>query len=386
MTLLELGDEQRAIQDTARRFAREVIRPIAARHDAEQRFPLEEVERAWRLGLLHGTIPSAYGGAGIDLFTECLIEEELAWGCAGFAAPWVTGVLATAPIVQFGSEDQKRRFLAPLTAGFRLAAFGLSEPGAGSDIAGMTTTAERRGDGYVLNGTKQWITTAGHAGLFVVFATVDPRARERGITAFLVEAGTPGFRVGRREQLLGLRASGSHQLHFEHCVIPASQRLGEDRQGFQIARAATVRARTLVACLANGIARAALDHATRYALERKIGNAALATYQATQHKLANMAKDLLAGRLLTFDAARRLDRGQPAEREASMAKIHATDTAMWVTTEAIQLFGGNGLSADYPVEKLFRDAKVLQIIEGANEVLRAVVATDVITSAIREPR
>ena len=383
MTLLELSDEQRAIQDTARRFAREVIRPAAARYDAEQRFPIEELQQAWRLGLLHGTIPAAYGGAGIDLFTECVIEEEIASGCAGFVSPWVTSVLATGPIVQFGTEEQKRTFLTPLTTKFGLAAFGISESGAGSDIAGMKTTAERRGDSYLLNGSKQWITTANHAGLFVVFATLDGKARERGITAFIVEAGTPGLRVGRKETLLGIRASASHQLHFEDCVIPARQRLGEDRQGFQIARAATVRARTLVACMANGVARAALEHATRYALERKIGNALLATYQATQMKLANMTKDVLAGRLLTFDAARRIDLGLPAEREASMAKLHATDAAMWIATEAVQIFGGNGLSSEYPVEKLFRDAKVLQIIEGANEVLRAVVATDVITSAIR---
>jgi acyl-CoA dehydrogenase len=384
VSLLEHSDEQRAIGETAHRFAREVIRPVAARYDLEQRVPLEELKQAWSLGLLHGTIPAEYGGAGIDLVTECLIQEEISWGCAGFDAAWVTSVLATSPIVLFGTEEQKRAYLTPLTESFRLCSFGLSEPGGGSDIAGMKTTAERRGDTYVLNGVKQWITTAGDADLFVVFASVELAARERGITAFILERGTPGFTVGRKESTIGIRASGSYQLVFEDCALPARQLLGRERQGFQIARAATQPPRPLVACMANGISRAAMEHSIRYALERKIGNAPLATYQTTQTKLADMAKDLHASRLMTLDAARRLDRGLEAEREVSMAKVLATDTAMWITTEAIQIFGGYGLTTDYPVEKLFRDAKVLQIIEGTNEVLRSVVATDVLKRAIRE--
>jgi alkylation response protein AidB-like acyl-CoA dehydrogenase len=382
--LLELDEQQLAIQRTARRFAHDVIRPNAARVDAEARFPLEELQRAWGLGVMFGTVPAACGGAGLDLFTECLIEEEIAWGCAGFTSSWVTGALAIHAIARFGTEDQQRRWLAPLTTSFGLCAFALSEPGAGSDIAGLTTTAERRGDAYVLHGTKQWVTTAGHADVFVVFASVDRKARERGITAFVVERGTPGFEIGRKETTLGIRSSDSHQIHFEGCAVPASQRLGEERQGFEIARSATQHSRPLVASMANGISRAALEHCVRYALERKINHAPLATYQATQLKLADMAKQLHASRLLTFDAARRLDRGLDAEREAAMAKILATDTAMAITTEAVQIFGAYGLTPEYPVEKLFRDAKVLQIIEGTNEVLRLLVAADLVTCTLRE--
>ncbi len=383
MSLLELDDEQLAIQQTARRFARDVIRPVAARYDHDQTFPLSEIQQAWSLGLMYGTIPAAYGGAGIDLLTECLIQEEIAWGCAGFVAAWVTGILATTPLIQFGTEEQKQTYLRPLTSSFRLCSFGLSEPGGGSDVASMTTTAEKRGDTYVLNGVKQWITTAGHADLFVIFASIDRKARERGITAFIVERGTPGFTIGRKETTLGIRCSGSYQLHFEDCVIPARQLLGAERQGFEIARAGTRRARTVVACMGNGIARAAMEHSVKYALERKIGTAPLVNYQTTQTKLANMAKELHASRLMTLDAARRIDRGLDAECEAALAKIYATDMAVTTASEAIQILGGYGLSTEYPVEKLFRDARVLPIIEGTNEVLRFVVAADVITRTLR---
>ena len=384
MSLLELDEEQLAIQRTARRFARDVIRPSAGRVDAEARFPLDELHQAWALGLMFVTVPAAFGGAGLDLFTECLIEEEIAWGCAGFTSSWVTGALAIHALARFGTDEQKRRWLTRFTSSFGLGAFALSEPGAGSDIASMIATAERRGDGYVLHGTKQWVTTAGHADVFVVFASVDRKARERGITAFVVERGTPGFEIGRKETLLGIRSSDTHQIHFDGCVIPASQRLGDERQGFQIARSATQHSRPLVACMANGISRAALEHCVRYALDRKINHAPLAGYQATQLKLADMAKQLHASRLMAFDAARRLDRGLDADREASMAKILATDTAMAITTEAVQMFGAYGLTPEYPVEKLFRDAKVLQIIEGTNEVLRLLVAADLVTRTLRE--
>ena len=383
MIALEPTPEQRAIRDAAHRFAADVIRPVTRTYDASGEFPLPEVERAWKQGLLFGALPAEYGGLGLGLVDECLIAEEIAWGCAGFFSTWATTSLGTAPIIAFGSPTQKDRYLRGLLDKFRLCAFALSEPGAGSDAGGVACTARRVGDRYVLNGAKQWTTNGGVADFTVVFATLDRSKRHAGLCAFIVERGTPGFQVGRREQLTGIRCSDTRSLVFEDCEVPGENLLGREGEGFAVAQAAFQRSRPLVAAAATGLARAAMEHATRYALERQAGGKTLTSYQAIQLMLADMAIGVSASRLMTWNAAARIDRGEPAGQDSAMAKCFATDTAMRVASDAVQIYGGYGCSQDYPVEKLMRDAKVLQIIEGTNQVMRLMTAVELVKHAVR---
>jgi acyl-CoA dehydrogenase len=373
-----LSDEQLALQTTARRFAREQVAPIAAEHDRTGEFPREVIRKAWELGLSSTVIPPEYGGVGLSSVDSCLVTEEIAWGCAGIATSVMCNDLGLTPILVAGTPEQKQAWLRPCAERFSLVSFCLSEPNAGSDVAGLQLLAEKDGSDYLLRGSKCWITNGGEADLFTVFATLDRRSRHRGICAFIVPANTPGITRGKKEDKMGQRASDTRALEFDGVRVPAAQRLGAEGEGFKIAMATLDRSRPPIAALATGIAQRALDEATKYAAERKAFGTAISGFQAVQFLLADMAKDIEAARLLTLQSAWLVDGGLRASKHSSMAKCFATDAAMRVTTDAVQVFGGNGYTRDYPVEKLMRDAKLMQIYEGTNQIQRLVIARELL--------
>jgi acyl-CoA dehydrogenase len=373
-----LSDEQQALQATARRFAREEIAPVAAQHDHSGEFPRSLIEKAWELGLCNTVIPEAHGGLGLGSIDACLIIEEIAWGCSGVATSVAANDLALMPIVVAGSPAQKQAWLPRFIEAPLLASFCLSEPGAGSDVAGLQLHAEKDGDAYVLAGTKCWITNGGEADVFTVFATLDRDSRHKGICAFVVEADARGIGVGKKEDKMGQRASDTRVIHFDGVRVPASQRLGAEGEGFSVAMQTLDRSRPPIAALATGIAQRALDEARGYALERRAFGQPIADFQAVQFMLADMAKQIEASRLLTWQSAWLVDRGLRASKHSSMAKCFATDTAMQVSTDAVQVFGGNGYTKEYPVEKLMRDAKLMQIYEGTNQIQRLVIARELL--------
>jgi len=373
-----LSDEQLALQETARRFALTEIAPIASHHDQTGEFPMEVMRKAWELGLSSESIPVEYGGVGLSLFDAVLVVEELAWGCAGMATSIMCNDLGLTPIVVGGSEDQKKEWLGYLTKSFRMVSFCLSEPGAGSDVAGLQLLAEKDGDHYVLNGTKCWITNGGVADLYTVFATLDRSTRHQGVCAFVMPRDTPGITVGKKEDKMGQRASDTRVIHFDNVRVAASQRLGEEGEGFKIAMRTLDCTRPSIGGLAVGIARRALEESVKYAKERKAFGFPIAGFQAVQFMLADMAKDIEAARLLTQQSAWMIDHGLRASKNSSFAKCFATDMAMRVTTDAVQVFGGNGYTKEYPVEKLMRDAKLMQIYEGTNQIQRLVIARELL--------
>ena len=373
-----LTDEQLALQATARRFAQTEIAPIAAHHDQTGEFPLEVMRKAWELGLSSSSIPVAYGGVGLSIFDAVLVVEELAWGCAGMGTSIMCNDLGLTPIVVGGSAAQKQEWLGYLTQSFRMVSFCLSEPGAGSDVAGLQLLAEKDGDHYVLNGTKCWITNGGVADLYTVFATLDRSTRHQGICAFVMPRDTPGISVGKKEDKMGQRASDTRVIHFDNVRVPASQRLGEEGEGFRIAMRTLDTTRPSIGGLAVGIARRALEESVSYAKQRKAFGFPIAGFQGVQFMLADMAKDIEAARLLTYQSAWMIDQGQRASKHSSIAKCFATDMAMRVTTDAVQVFGGNGYTKEYPVEKLMRDAKLMQIYEGTNQIQRLVIARELL--------
>jgi acyl-CoA dehydrogenase len=373
-----LTDEQQALQATARRFAQTEIAPAAAHHDQTGEFPREIIRKAWELGLVSTCIPEAYGGVGLGILDACLAIEELAWGCSGMTTSMMCNDLGLTPIVVAGSEEQKKRWLTPCATDFKLVSFCLSEPEAGSDVAGMQLLAERDGDHYVLNGTKCWITNGGEADVFTVFATLDRTSRHRGIIALVVPKGAPGLSSGKKEDKMGQRASDTRVVHFDGVRVPVEDRLGQEGEGFKIAMQTLDRTRPPIGALATGIARRALEEATAYAKERKAFGFPIGGFQAVQFLLADMAKDIDAGRLLTLQSAWMVDQGLRASKQSSFAKCFATDTAMRVTTDAVQVFGGNGYTREYPVEKLMRDAKLMQIYEGTNQIQRLVIARELL--------
>jgi acyl-CoA dehydrogenase len=373
-----LTDEQLALQATARRFAQKEIAPIAAHHDQTGEFPMDVMRKAFELGLSSSSIPAAYGGVGLSVFDAVLVVEELAWGCAGMGTSIMCNDLGLTPILVGGSEAQKKEWLGYLTGSFRMVSFCLSEPGAGSDVAGLQLLAEKDGDHYVLNGTKCWITNGGVADLYTVFATLDRGSRHKGVCAFVMPRDTPGISVGKKEDKMGQRASDTRVIHFDNVRVPASQRLGEEGEGFRIAMRTLDTTRPSIGGLAVGIARRALEESVAYAKERKAFGFPIAGFQAVQFMLADMAKDIEAARLLTYQSAWMIDRGQRASKHSSFAKCFATDMAMRVTTDAVQIFGGNGYTKEYPVEKLMRDAKLMQIYEGTNQIQRLVIARELL--------
>src|SRR5919106_1248282 len=373
--LFYLTDEQRMIRDLARKVARERIAPHAARYDEAEEYPEDSMKAVLESGLFAIWVPEAYGGTDMGCLARALVCEEIAYACASTGTQYLDQPLGGLPILLAGSEAQKTKYLPGLATGELLAAYSLSEPGAGSDAAGLKTTAVRRGDHYVLNGSKQWCTNGDHADVITVFATVDPARRAKGVTAFLVEKGTPGFEVGKKERKLGIRASPTVALHFTDCAIPATQRLGAEGEGFGIAMGTLDVTRPATGALAVGIAQAALDAAVGYAKERQQFGQPIAAFQGIQFMLADMAMQTHAARLMVHHAARQVDAGIRGNTyEASMAKCWAGDAAMKVTTDAVQIFGGYGYTRDYPVERFMRDAKIMQIYEGTNQIQRLIIA------------
>jgi alkylation response protein AidB-like acyl-CoA dehydrogenase len=377
-----LGEDERQTAALARTVARERLAPLAAQVDETETYPAESLRYLAEAGLMGLHVPEAYGGAGLGTLAFCLAVEEVAWACASTAVVYLVQYAAGYPIVAHGTEAQKRRYLPRLATGEITTALSISEPGAGSDAAAMTTTAVRKGDRYLLNGTKMWVTNGSHAGVITLFATVDRGRGHRGVTAFLVEPTFPGFALGKLERKLGIRGSPTVALHLSDCEVPVDNRLGEEGQGFRVALGALDRSRPAVGAQAVGIAQAALDAATAYARERRQFDRPIADFQGIQFMLADMAMQTHAARLLVRHAAALVDRGVTGTAlESSMAKCFAADAAMRVTTDAVQVFGGYGYTREYPVERFMRDAKITQIYEGTNQIQRVVIARDLLGGA-----
>jgi alkylation response protein AidB-like acyl-CoA dehydrogenase len=377
--LFYLTGEQRMIRDLARRVAREKIQPRAAWYDETESYPEDSVQAIVEAGLYGVWVPEAYGGTDMGCLALSLAAEEISWACAATGTQYVDQPLGGLPILLAGTEEQKRAYLPRLATGELLAAYSLSEPGAGSDAAGLRTTAVRKGDRYVLNGAKQWCTNGDHADVVTVFATVDPSKRARGITAFLVDKGTPGFTVGKKERKMGIRASPTVALHFNDCEIPVTRRLGEEGEGFGIAMRTLDMTRPATGAMAVGIAQAALDAAAAYAKERQQFGHAIASFQGVQFMLADMAMLVHSSRLMVHHAARQVDHGMTGNTyQASMAKCWAADAAMKVTTDAVQIFGGYGYTREFPVERFMRDAKIMQIYEGTSQIQRVIIARELL--------
>lgn len=373
-----LTEEQIALTEMARDFAKNELAPNAAKYDQSHEFPWEIMRKAFDAGFMTSDIPEAYGGGGLSNFDMSLISEELSAGCPGMFTSIMAVSLGTTPICLFGSEEQKKKFLGPICKEMTLASYCLTERESGSDAGSIKTKALKDGDHYVLNGSKCFITNAGVAGLFVVFAKTAPEKGARGMSAFIVTKGTPGLSIGKVEDKMGHRASNTAEIFFEDCRVPAENILGKPGLGFVIAMKTFDRTRSSVGAAAVGIARAAMEHAIAYAKTRRQFGKPIALYQMTQVKIADMAMDIQAARHLVRHAAWLSDRGKPCSAESAMAKCFATDVAMRVTTEAVQIFGGYGYMREYPVEKLMRDAKLLQIYEGTNEIQRLVIANETI--------
>lgn len=370
-----LTEDQQIFQRMVRDFAANELQPVAAQVDEEEKLPAENVRKMAELGLMGVSIAEEYGGSGGDSMHLVIATEEIARACASTSTVFLASVsLACYPIYLFGTEEQKRRFVVPLARGQKLACFGLTEPGAGSDAAAVQTTATLRGDHYVLDGTKIFITNGAEADIAVVFATVNKSLRHRGIIALIVEKGTPGFSVGKKERKLGVRGSSTAELVFEGCKVPVANRLGEEGAGFKVAMGAIDASRINVAAQAVGIARAGLEASLAYAKDRQQFGRAISEFQAVQWMLADMATQVDAARLLAYRAAYLKNQGLPYLKEAAMAKLFAAETAMHVTTKAVQIHGGYGYIKDYPVERYFRDAKITEIYEGTSEMQRMTIA------------
>ena len=370
-------EEQEHLRRLAHRFAEQEIRPVAAEYDEREETPWPALEKAAQVGLLSYPYPEEFGGGGIEsVLTACLVAEELAWGCLGIATAIIGAGLAAVPILLAGNKNQKARYIPHFCNPERvyLGAFALTEPEAGSDAASIRTSAVRKGDRYILNGQKRFITHGGIADLYVVFATVDRSLGHRGITAFIVEGDAPGLSAGKTEKKMGMRASHTGDVILEDVEVPLENRLGEEGEGFYIAMKAFEHTRPIVAACAVGVARAAYEYALQYAQERVQFGKPIIAKQAVRFMLADMAMEIEAARLLTWQAAWRVDRRLPANLQASMAKAYAADMAMRVTTDAVQILGGYGYMREYPVEKWMRDAKILQIVEGTSQIQRVIVS------------
>ena len=375
-----LRDDERQVRDLARAIARERIAPLAAQVDESEAYPAEQLRLLSQQGLMGLYVPESYGGAGLGALAFCLAVEEIAWACASTAVIYLVQYAAGYPLVSHGTEDQKRRYLPRLATGDITCALSISEPGAGSDAASMTTTAVRKGDRYVLNGTKMWVTNGSHASVLTLFATVDRGRGHKGVTAFLVEPTFAGFALGKLERKMGIRGSPTVALHLSDCEVPVENRLGEEGQGFRVALGALDRSRPAVGAQAVGIAQAALDASIGYARERQQFGQPIIAFQGIQFMLADMAIQVHASRLMVQHAAALVDHGITATSlESSMAKCFASDAAMKVAIDAVQIHGGYGYTREYPVERFMRDAKITQIYEGTNQIQRTVIARELVT-------
>jgi len=375
----ELTPQQTMARQLFREFAETEVKPLAHEVDEEERFPSETVEKMARYGFMGIPFSREMGGQGCDTLTYALCVEELSRVCA------TTGVIVSAhtslccdPIVKYGTPEQKAKYLPDLFSGKKLGAFGLTEPGAGTDAAGQQTKAVLDGDTYVLNGSKIFITNGGKADVYIIMAMTDKSKGTKGITAFIVDADTPGFSIGKKELKMGIRGSATTELIFENCVIPKSAMLGAEGKGFGIAMGTLDGGRIGIAAQALGIAQGAFDETVAYVKERKQFNKPISAFQNTQFQLADMKTRIEAARLLVYSAAKAKDSGNPFSANAAMAKLFAAETAMEVTTKAVQLFGGYGYTREYPVERMMRDAKITEIYEGTSEVQRMVIAGSVL--------
>ncbi len=378
-----LTEEQQMIKELAAKIADEKIAPVANAYDEEGRFPHDIVKILADSDLCGVYIAEEYGGLGGGIFEMALVVEELSRACGGIALAFAGTGLGAFPIILFGSDEQKKKYLPDIASGKKLAAFGLTEAGAGSDAAGIQTKAAIDGEEYVLNGTKQWITNGGEADIYTVIACTDRTRGPRGFSAFIVEKGTPGFSFGKKENKMGIRASATVELVFQDCRIPKENLLSKEGMGFIVAMKTLDRTRPGVAAQALGIAQGAFDAAINYARKREQFNQPVSSFQAIQHMMADMAIQIEAARALVYQTCRHIDSGaRHISKESSMCKVFASDTAMKVTTDAVQIFGGYGYMKEYPVEKMMRDAKITQIYEGTNQVQRNIIALELIKEQI----
>ncbi len=377
-----LTEDQQRLVETARKFTREKIIPVAQKLDEHGTFPKEICEQAWEIGLMNAEVPEEYGGLGASTIDHVLMAEEINYGCAGIGTTLLGNNLAAMPLILAGTEAQRKKWLGSLTEAPIFAAYACSEPDAGSDVAGMKTSVRKVGDEYVMNGTKRWITNARFASWYTVFGRIgDPSGRHKGITCFVVPRDAPGVSVGKKEDKLGQRASDTSDVLFDEVKLTREHLVGEEGQGFKVAMKTFDRSRPWIAAGATGIMRRALDECRRYALERKAFGQPIAQFQAVQFMLAEMAMKYEATRLLMLKASWSIGQGKIDAIESSYAKAFGADSAMAVATDAVQIFGGYGYTKEYPVEKLMRDAKLLQIYEGTSQIQRMVIARNLLAQA-----
>jgi acyl-CoA dehydrogenase len=384
---LTLTDEQKQIRELAHDFAAKEIRPVAWDYDRDATWPQEIVEKAWEVGLMNSHTPEEYGGPGLDYLSGCLIEEEMGWGCSGIATSLMANGLASSPVALGGSDAVKKKYLGMLTEEPKLASFCLTEPDAGSDVGGMKTRAVKKGDKYVISGSKCFITNGSHASWYTVYAKTDPEAGHRGISAFVIDRDLPGVSVDKKEDKMGQRASDTALISFDEVEIPAGNLLGEENHGFKLAMMTLDRTRPGVAAMAVGIGRAAFEFACDYAKERVQFGVPIAMHQAVAFMIADMSTKVEAARLLTWQSAVLLDQGKRNTLAASHAKRFSADSAMEVAVDAVQVYGGYGFIKEYPVEKLMRDAKIMQLYEGTSQIQRLVIAREVLMPRqVEEPQ
>ena len=373
-----LTPEQEQLKQLAHDFAEKEIRPKAGHHDETGEFPTAIIKKAWELGLVNVHLEEDVGGLGLGLRDGAILQEELGWGCTGISTAITANTLAQAPLQVAATPEQRKKWLAPRAEEHLLASYAVTEPGAGSDVAGLKTTAVKKGDKYLINGQKMWITGAGHAHWFFVLAKTDKDAGHKGMTGFVVDAKLPGITIGKKENNMGQRASDTRAVTFEDVEVGEDCRLGREGDGFKIAMKAFDHTRPLVAAGAVGLSRAAMEHAIAYAQERKTFGKPIAANQAISFMIADMASDIEAARLLVWKSAAEFDADRRNTLFAAYAKRFAADTAMRVATDAVQVFGGNGFNKEYPVEKLMRDAKIFQIYEGTSQIQRLIIAREIL--------
>ncbi len=373
-----LSSEQSEIKELALKFARNEMIPLSQKFDEEGTFPKDIFKKAWELGLINTCIPAEYGGTGFTSVDSVVISEALAYGCMGMNTAFMANDLALLPIVIAGSDEQKKKFLTPFTTDFKIAAFCLTEPGNGSDAGGIKTSLKDNGDHYILNGEKMWITNAGYADLFVVYATIDPKLKHKGITALVLDPKTAGVEVGKKEEKMGHRSSDTRGVKFTQVKVPKENILGNPGEGWGIAMKTLDHSRPLVASSALGGAQRAMDLSIQYSKERVQFGVPIAQHQAIQFMIAEMGMKVEAARLLIHKAAWMCDQGMKNTEIASYAKAFASDSCMQITTDAVQIYGGYGYSKEYPVEKLMRDAKLIQIYEGTSQIQRLVMARELL--------
>ncbi|RAL22481.1 acyl-CoA dehydrogenase [Lujinxingia litoralis] len=383
-----LSDDQKMYQKTARDFARDVIRPASEHHDQTGEYPWEILTKAWELGLLNTMVPAEYGGLGLGALEACILSEEMAWGCTGIGTAMEANQLATAPLIMFGTEEQKKKYLGMLVDGLKddgtphMAAYCVTEPGAGSDVQAVKTRAVKEGDVYRISGQKMWITNGAKASWYFVLAYTDPDAGYRGLTGFIVDADTPGIEVGRKEINLGQKASDTRSISFDNVEVPAENVLGgKEGGGWAQAMGAFDKSRPIVASAAVGLARAAFEHARAYSLERTTFGKPIARHQAVSFMLSDMAMNIQAARHLVWESAWLHDQGERNTKQAAFAKAFAADMAVKVASDAVQVYGGYGYSTEYPVEKLYRDSKIFQIYEGTSQIQRVIISREILREA-----